>query len=83
MVGVVDEVVADERTGSVVIAGDVCGGDRDELPRSGWSRKLGGVAERAVWGGAEERGDEQQNRIVAVFWRAIESAAEPGAADSR
>jgi hypothetical protein len=62
--GVVGEVVSDERVEAVVLTGDVCGGDDDELSVAGGDGALGGAPEEVVGFVGQECGCDEKDRVV-------------------
>ena len=60
----VGEVVSDERVKAVVLAGEVCGGDDDELSVAGGLCALGGAFEQVVGCVGQECGGDEEDRGV-------------------
>jgi hypothetical protein len=65
--GVVGEVVSHERVEAVVLTGDVCGGDDDELSVAGGHGARAGAREQVVgFVGQESGGDEEDRDVVGL-----------------
>ena len=60
----VGEVVSDERVKAVVLTGDVCGGDDDELSVAGSLSALGGAFEQVVGCVGQKSGGDEKDRGV-------------------
>jgi hypothetical protein len=63
--GVIGEVISDERVEAVVLTGDVCGGDDDELSVTGGHGTVAGAPEEVVgFVGQQSGGDEKDRAAV-------------------
>ena len=60
----VGEVVSDVRVEAVVLTGDVCGGDDDELSVAGGDGALGGAPEKVIGFVVQECGCDEKDRAV-------------------
>ena len=61
----VGKVISDQRVEAIVLTGEVCGGDDDELSVAGCRGVLPGAAEKVVgFVGQESGGDEQDRGVV-------------------
>ena len=61
----VDEVVAGESVHQVMVAGQIRGGDRDDLTLAGCPSQLGSSGKQLGWTWTDQRGRRHHHRVLA------------------